>query len=137
MDKASISLAGIFENGQAYVALSRVRSLQSMELKGVSRKAIRADKKVGKFYRLTFPENEEYAPFDEVDENAEEVEAGYDYDGNSIKGPPHFLESVFTIASNYIQRKFLTRQFDTPSLHSFQFQYTLSDLIRLALPAFS
>lgn len=36
LDKASISLSGIFACGQAYVALSRVRSLESMQLKVLS-----------------------------------------------------------------------------------------------------
>lgn len=66
LDKASISLTGIFACGQAYVALSRVRSLESMQLKALPRKSMMVDPNVCQFYRATFPNNPEYEPFDAI-----------------------------------------------------------------------
>jgi len=66
LDKASISLSGIFACGQGYVALSRVRSLDSMQLKALPRKSLMVDPDVCRFYRLTFPDNPLYTPFDSL-----------------------------------------------------------------------
>jgi len=43
-------LAGVFESGQAYVALSRLRGLQSLQLKDWNRTAIKSNERVAKFY---------------------------------------------------------------------------------------
>lgn len=53
VDQAEVNLRGAFEFGQAYVALSRVRSLQGLCLKGPLLPAqIKADPRVEEFYRL-------------------------------------------------------------------------------------
>jgi len=64
LDKASISLSGIFASGQAYVALSRVRSIDSMQIKSLSNESIIVDQDVCRFYRDNFPDNPYYEPFD-------------------------------------------------------------------------
>lgn len=48
----TVNLAGVFEYGQAYVALSRATELQLLTLRGFSEKAFRAHPKVKEFYRL-------------------------------------------------------------------------------------
>jgi hypothetical protein len=51
MDAAEIDAgSGIFECGQTYVALSRVRSLQGLYLTSFDSKRIRINKKVKEFY---------------------------------------------------------------------------------------
>jgi len=48
----TVNLAGVFEYGQAYVALSRATELSLLTLRGFSEKAFRAHPKVKEFYRL-------------------------------------------------------------------------------------
>jgi ATP-dependent DNA helicase PIF1 len=48
----TVNLAGVFEFGQAYVALSRATELKYLTLRGFSEKAFRAHPKVKEFYRL-------------------------------------------------------------------------------------
>jgi ABC-type Na+ efflux pump permease subunit len=50
-----VSLNGIFEFGQAYVALSRATSLKTLTLADFSVKAIRAHPKVKNFYKSLAP----------------------------------------------------------------------------------
>uniref|UniRef100_A0A6B2L0S6 ATP-dependent DNA helicase n=1 Tax=Arcella intermedia TaxID=1963864 RepID=A0A6B2L0S6_9EUKA len=64
LDRASVSLTGIFASGQAYVALSRVRSIESMQLKALPKNSLRVDPEVCRFYRANFPNNPIYQPFD-------------------------------------------------------------------------
>lgn len=55
LDCAQIALAECFEYGQAYVALSRVRSLEGLELVSLDRSKIRAHPRVVEFYRKLTP----------------------------------------------------------------------------------
>ncbi|KAL7536983.1 hypothetical protein ACHAXR_007524 [Thalassiosira sp. AJA248-18] len=48
----TVNLAGVFEYGQAYVALSRATELKLLTLRGFSEKAFRAHPKVKAFYNL-------------------------------------------------------------------------------------
>ena len=48
----AVSLRGVFEYGQAYVALSRSTRLDLLTLRGFDRRAFRAHPKVKEFYRL-------------------------------------------------------------------------------------
>lgn len=50
LDKANLNLSRVFAPGQAYVALSRVKSLEGLELKGFSQKSVFACPKVLKYY---------------------------------------------------------------------------------------
>lgn len=50
LDRASVHLTKCFEYGQAYVALSRVRSLEGLQLLGFDRTKIKAHPKVEAFY---------------------------------------------------------------------------------------
>lgn len=53
LDKVEAHLAECFEDGQAYVALSRVRTLEGLFLKSIDRKTITAHPKALEFYRKT------------------------------------------------------------------------------------
>lgn len=58
--QAEAALSDIFEQGQMYVALSRLQSLDGLSITGLSRTALRTNAKVVKWYRQTFPENPMY-----------------------------------------------------------------------------
>jgi len=51
LDRANIDLSGVFCAGQAYVALSRVRSLEGMQLTSFGTSSIRASRDVLEWYR--------------------------------------------------------------------------------------
>ena len=51
LDHVDIHLEGVFEAGQAYVALSRARSLRCMRVTGFSRRCVRADPVVVAYYK--------------------------------------------------------------------------------------
>jgi ATP-dependent DNA helicase PIF1 len=50
LDKVHADLKGVWEHGQAYVALSRVRSLDDLSLEGLSPKSFKVDEAVRAFY---------------------------------------------------------------------------------------
>jgi ATP-dependent DNA helicase PIF1 len=50
LDKVELSVEGIFECGQLYVALSRVRSLKGLYLKDFDPKKVMVNEKVKKFH---------------------------------------------------------------------------------------
>jgi ATP-dependent exoDNAse (exonuclease V) alpha subunit len=50
LDAVRMRLAGLWESGQAYVALSRVRSPERLYLDGWDPRSIRADKEVLRFH---------------------------------------------------------------------------------------
>ena len=51
LDRAHVDLRGVWEHGQSYVALSRVRSLQDLTIEGMSLNAFKVDSVVREFYR--------------------------------------------------------------------------------------
>ncbi len=51
LDKAHVDLRGVWEHGQSYVALSRVRSLDDLTLEGYSPAGFKIDPAVKDFYR--------------------------------------------------------------------------------------
>ncbi len=50
LDRVHADLRGVWEHGQAYVALSRVRALEDLTLEGLSPSAFRVDPDVRDFY---------------------------------------------------------------------------------------
>jgi len=50
LDRIEVACAGIFAFGQAYVALSRARTLEGLKLIGFHPKCVMSDPKVQKFY---------------------------------------------------------------------------------------
>lgn len=50
LDKSTISLQGAFDYGQAYVALSRIRSLEGLELTSISKHCVKTHPDVVRFY---------------------------------------------------------------------------------------
>lgn len=51
LDCAEVSLSRVFECGQAYVALSRIRSLKGVRIVDFDENAIRANETVLKYYQ--------------------------------------------------------------------------------------
>lgn len=51
LDCVEISLGGVFETGQAYVALSRAKSLKTLRVKGFDPSRVQANKDVLEYYR--------------------------------------------------------------------------------------
>lgn len=56
LDKVSVDLDGTFAEGQAYVALSRARSLQGLEVKGFNKNVVKVNPLVKQWYKETFEE---------------------------------------------------------------------------------
>jgi ATP-dependent DNA helicase PIF1 len=50
LDCAEVDLGNIFEYGQAYTALSRVKTLEGLSVKNLKKSCIRADPKCLEFY---------------------------------------------------------------------------------------
>ena len=50
LDRVHVDLKGVWEHGQAYVALSRVRSLEDLSIEGFSEKVLVVDPMVRRFY---------------------------------------------------------------------------------------
>jgi ATP-dependent DNA helicase PIF1 len=69
LDSAIINLKGVFEYGQAYVALSRVKDVNNLFLKNVTKSAFKAHPKALEFYRQLEGQQGTISPEnDEVDE---------------------------------------------------------------------
>ena len=51
IDKLSVSMAGVFGHGVAYVALSRCKSIQSLHVQSFSEAHVRVNPRVGEFYQ--------------------------------------------------------------------------------------
>jgi ATP-dependent DNA helicase PIF1 len=55
LDRVHADLRGVWEHGQSYVALSRVRSLSDLTLEGLGSRSFLLDPEVGRFYRNLRP----------------------------------------------------------------------------------
>ena len=89
LDAAEIDVgSGIFECGQTYVALSRVKSLEGLYLTSFDANRIRINKKVKEFYEILNnyqKENSIQITSSEIKTTQELQEEKYDEDGNKIK----------------------------------------------------
>jgi hypothetical protein len=79
--------SGIFECGQTYVALSRVKSLEGLYLSSFDAKRVRINKKVQEFYEILEKEDAKKRTFEET--NKREIE----------KLPEAYVESVIIEAT--------------------------------------
>ena len=84
----------IFESGQTYVALSRVKSLQGLYLSHFFPQNIRANEKVTVFYdsipevEYEMEENEENEKNEGIDENKKELDfEAFSYKSESVSDP--------------------------------------------------
>jgi hypothetical protein len=50
LDKVFVDLSGTFETGQAYVALSRARNCEGLQVKGFNMKVVKTDQQAAKFH---------------------------------------------------------------------------------------
>ncbi|MBR6127081.1 AAA family ATPase, partial [bacterium] len=66
LDKLVVDCSRIFERGQAYVAMSRVKTLEGLYLKSFSKENVMADSKVVDFYS-NLQETETTAPINQLD----------------------------------------------------------------------
>lgn len=57
LDKVVVDLSNTFEPGQAYVALSRARSLEGLKVESFSFAQLGADPQVKEFLRNAFPKD--------------------------------------------------------------------------------
>jgi ATP-dependent DNA helicase PIF1 len=51
IERLKVNLGRVFEKGQAYVALSRARSLNSLQVNGFTKNKVFVNEKVKKFYQ--------------------------------------------------------------------------------------
>eukprot|EP00569_Conticribra_weissflogii_P020583 CAMPEP_0171426446 /NCGR_PEP_ID=MMETSP0881-20121228/3966_1 /TAXON_ID=67004 /ORGANISM="Thalassiosira weissflogii, Strain CCMP1336" /LENGTH=741 /DNA_ID=CAMNT_0011945929 /DNA_START=57 /DNA_END=2282 /DNA_ORIENTATION=+ len=84
----TVNLAGVFEYGQAYVALSRATELRLLTLRGFSMKAFRAHPQVKEFYRVL----EQGASLTSNDTNkendyGEQIDATAQFEDQTSKNP--------------------------------------------------
>lgn len=84
---------GIFECGQTYVALSRVKNMDGLYLSNFEPNKIKTNKKVKKFYQ-DIPEVE----YEEEEEKEEEII----YDGHEILEPDEYIKDNIVDFTNFI-----------------------------------
>ena len=88
LDRLQLSCSNIFEDGQLYVGLSRVRTLEGLSLTNYSRKSIRADPRVVKYYKT-------------LEETAEPVPKYRDW--KLMNEMPHYIpEDLCTLTCQYM-----------------------------------
>ena len=63
MSQVKVSFNGMFENGQAYVALSRVRELSGLSISDFNESSVRVSDKVSFFYANIRAEGDVYTAF--------------------------------------------------------------------------
>jgi hypothetical protein len=92
----TVSLQGVFEYGQAYVALSRATKLDLLTLRGFNERSIRAHPKVKSFY--TSFDGSEHRDSDQKPHAASHSQKGRDLEAPSNKGV------LATISTEQLQR---------------------------------
>ncbi|KAL9190689.1 hypothetical protein ACHAXT_000395 [Thalassiosira profunda] len=90
----TVNLAGVFEYGQAYVALSRATELKLLTLRGFSEKCFRAHPKVKTFYRLLDGDAPPTGPANEKEnaraQHPDDCLGDFDpFEGGSAQGNPY------------------------------------------------
>lgn len=108
LEKVKLSLANCFEEGMAYVALSRCKTLQGIELTSYSRSAIKTNPKVIDFYNKV---EQSFAPIELRLAALAPYEEQREQDRNQTSAAHHALfELLHDIVTQLVQEKELKMQ---------------------------
>jgi ATP-dependent DNA helicase PIF1 len=110
LDRTVVSLAGVFAKGQAYVALSRVRSLNGLQLLGFSPAVVKSNESVLNWMKRKFGKNPDGTRIfvkEEMDSNQVTI-----IDEDEANGVPNLPKKEMQIKNENINTANYQRQLD-------------------------